>query len=188
MARQVMSTCAKCGLHLPLCLPRAGEPCMLWICTGCGATYGAVLDCQRVAELLANVRPAKLELNPERLEHLPEAADAFISQLQSQDSYHGRERRERTRHRVVAPVAVMPLGDAFQPSEDAFLATTLDVSRSGLSILSTRAISTQAILVDLLRDHANSLQVIVHPVRCRTHRRFYEIGGPFMTKMVDLGC
>jgi hypothetical protein len=158
---------------------------MRWFCTGCGAAYDAVVDCQRVAELLTNVRPARLELNPESFAHLPEAADAFIARLQTDESYVGPERRDGTRHRVVAPVAVLPLGDAFQPSDDAFLATTIDVSRSGLAILSTRAVSARAVLVDLLRYDAAGLQVIVYPARCRVHRRFYEIGGPFMTKMVE---
>ncbi len=188
MTRKAMPGCTKCGLALPLSYPLAGEACMRWVCTGCGAAYDAVLDSDRVAELLPNVRPAKLDLCPERLANMPAAADAFLARLRAEKSYAGPERRGGSRHRVVAPVAVMPLGAAFQPAGDAFLATTINVSQSGLAMLSTRAVQTRAILVDLLRYDAEGLQVIVHPARCRLCRRFYEIAGPFMLKTVESTC
>ena len=154
MTRKTMSRCAACGLPLPLSWPRGGEPCMRWFCTGCGAAYDAVLDCERIAELLPNVRPAKLELNAGSLAHFARGGRRLHRPAAGRRELRRPERRDGTRHRVIAPVAVMPLGAAFQPAGDAFLATTINVSQSGLAILSTRAVRAQAVLVDLLRYHA----------------------------------
>lgn len=66
-----------------------------------------------------------------------------------------------------------------------FLVLTRNVSRSGISLVSTRAVATAFLAVELPSAPEETSQVVVHVLRCQPRRSFYEIAGKFLTKMAS---
>jgi hypothetical protein len=176
-----IDSCAACGRALPLRLPHAGETATLWVCTGCGARYDAVLDRSAPEETTRNVRPAQIDFNRDGLVHPPEAIATFVAHLTNQKA--ATERRASNRHRLAAPVAAVPVDDDFRPVGQPFMATTRDVSTSGLALIHTRAVDAQYLAVELPAVAGKTMQVVMQVLRCRPLGRFYEIAGPFIVRL-----
>ncbi len=184
--RERILYCAECGLMLPLCLPVEGETSRSWACTGCGARYEAVLDKSQPLELIQHVRPYKLAFNLKCNEQVPKAIADFIAQVMP-DAYRGPEKRCFERYPIVTPVAAMPLGTGLEPFGASFMALTRNISRSGVALVSTRSVSAPFLAVELPCGPDGAMQVVIQVVRRRPIRCFYEIAGPFLTKMADAG-
>lgn len=181
-----MLKCRGCGLLLPLCLSGDGKRKRSWACAGCGKRYDAFLVEEQPLELIQHVRPCKLSFAHHGVQPPPKAIVDFIARIRP-EALRGPEKRGCPRFSVVTPVAVMPLDERLEPVGTPFLVLTRNISRSGMAMVSARAVAPAAFLgVELPRSPKESSQVVVHVRRCRPVRSFYEIAGKFLTKMISL--
>jgi len=183
--RTAIKRCATCGLTLPLRSPGPRERSMTWICTGCGTSYDAVLESRHAPDCIQHVRPARLRFKLPRDEQFPKAIAEFVAQIVPEMAYAGPQRRAFERYPVVTPIAVMPLGDGLEPSGEAFMAVTRNISKSGLAFACTRALTASYVAVEIPDATREGIQVVLSTLRCRPLRCFYEIAGRFLTRMLE---
>lgn len=178
-------TCRGCGQSLPLRLSGTGERGRNWACAGCGERYEGFLNNTHRLELIQHVRPDRLSFAHHGIQQPPSALAEFIARIHP-EVLRGPDQRACPRFSVVTSVAVMPLSDSLEPMGPPFLVLTRNISRSGMAMVSTRAVATDAMLgVELPRCPEEASQVVVHVLRCQPMRSFYEIAGQFLTKMVS---
>lgn len=177
--------CATCGVDLPLRAPPAGQRGMSWICTGCGSCYHGVLTEDTSPQAIQHIRPAAIQFDRSNLLHPPQAIAQFIRNRLSEKFYvyRGPERRYSQRHPLVAPVIAMPISDTFQPAGEAFMVMVRNISTKGVALISTRAVNTKLLAIELGAASTDSMQLVVRVLRCRIIDRFYEIAGSFLTRM-----
>jgi hypothetical protein len=178
-----IDSCPACGQSLPLRLPEAGRNGVEWICTGCGARFVAILDHSTFPKLARNVRPAEIQFDRSRLADPPSALAAFAADFGHKGHHRLVERRAFVRHVLVAPVAVVPIDEDYEPVGEAFMAVTRDVSSGGVSLIHTRAAETKLIVVELPATSDETIQVAVRVLRCRPVGLFYEIAGQFVVRL-----
>jgi len=177
--------CASCGLVLPLRRPGPGREGRNWTCTGCGAGYCAVLAERCSAKVVQHVRPAGIRFDKSNLRQPTEAIAKFIRKRLDDRSYEGHERRRAERYCIVAPAVAMPMDEMVQPAGEAFMVVMKDISTSGIALVSTRAVNTKFLALELCAASDENMQLLVHVLRCRIIHRFYEIAGQFLTRMDD---
>jgi hypothetical protein len=141
------------------------------------------LDRDQPLELIERVRPARISFDVARAEPPPSAIADFIARILPDGCYAGPEKRDCERFPIVAPVAVMPLGNGLEPAGAPFMALTRNISRSGIGLVSTRAACTEFIAVEWPCVSGQGMQLVVQVLRCRPLRSFYDIGGKFLTRM-----
>jgi hypothetical protein len=177
-----IGSCVCCGLWLPLRLAGPHETDATWFCSGCGAQYGAVLDKAAPPDVLQNVRPAAFEFQRDSLENPLEAIGTFIREMIREGQIVA-NRRQSSRHQLVVPVTVVPVDEGFCPLGQPFMAMTRDISTTGLSLIHTRAVPCQRLIVELRVPSAAGIQVVLQVTRCRALGRFYEIAGYFIMRL-----
>jgi len=165
--------------------PKFGERTTEWVCTACGTHREGVLAKVAILERLQHIRPARIDFDRENVVLLPEAIADFVTRMSCEKSYWGSERRVGERHNTTVPVAVIPLGDAFQPTEDPFMGITRDISTTGVALIATRAVRSRFFAVEFTSRFQETTQMVVRAVRCRPIRHLYEIAGPFFSKMQE---
>jgi len=183
--RTAIEYCHRCGLTLPLCSPGPGERSMTWYCTGCGTSYEAVLEQEPSPDRIQNVRPARLRFRLPRGAEFPKAIAEFVARMVPEKAHPGAQKRALDRYPVVTPIAVMPLGDRLELVGETFMAVTKNISGSGLALVCTRAVRARYLAVEILEYAREGIQVVVHVLRCRPVRCFYEIAGRFVTRMLE---
>ena len=174
--------CAKCGQALPLRWPTPGARSRLWNCTGCRTPYDAVLDREVSLELIQHVQPAEIDFGRRDFLHVPETIAEFIARWFCEEGYEGPERRTSRRHRVTTPVVALPIDQGFEPLGDPFMVMSRSISGTGMALVSTRAVTTGFLAVELSTALGKRMQLVMRVLRCRPIHRFYEIGGKFLTK------
>ncbi len=178
-----IGNCVSCGLLLPLRLAGPGEEDTNWACSGCGAQYGAVLDRSAPQELFHNVRPAVFKFDRSQVPSKPpEALAAFIQQMIGEGQMFA-NRRSTARHQLVVPVTAVPVDVGFFPIGEPFTAITRDISTKGLSLIHTRAVRCERLVVELPNRSGAAIQLVLQVARCRALGRFYEIAGPFTMRL-----
>ena len=175
--------CEKCGQALPLRWPTPGTRSRLWNCTACRTPYNAVLDREVSLELIQHVRPAEIKFGRRDLLQVPETIADFIAKWFCEKAYQGPEKRGIRRYPVTTPVVAMPIDASFEPVGDPFMAMSRNVSGTGMAVISTRAVTTEFLAVELSTGQGERMQLVMHVLRCRPTGRFYEIGGVFLTKV-----
>ena len=177
-----LDDCRHCGQPLPLALPRPGESPVRWTCARCGAAYEAVLAGVPLAEALASVHPTRLTFDRQGLSRPPDLIVEFLVRLLREEPVH-HERRQATRHALAVPVIALPMDSTFRPVDAAFLAVTRNISVTGLSLVHTRAVAAQLMVVELAGSASETMQFVMRVLRCRPLRNLYEIAGPFLLRL-----
>lgn len=177
--------CDSCGLLLPLRHPGPGREGRNWTCTGCGAGYRAILAEQCSAKVVQHVRPAGIQFDKSNLVQPTEAIAKFIRKRLVERSYDGHERRRSERYSIVAPAVAMPMDEMVQPAGEAFMVVVKDISTAGVALVSTRAVNAKFLAIELCAASGETMQLLVHVLRCQIIQRFYEIAGQFLTRMDD---
>jgi hypothetical protein len=184
MMEQRTLYCAGCGLLLPLYAPGNGARTQRWACAGCDTRYDAVLARDASLELINRIRPHRMPFGPIATGQVSKAISELIARI-APKAYSGPEKRTVERFPFVAPVAVILLSDTMAPVGAPFMVLTRNISRSGIALVSTRPVNTEFCAVALPSAGEETIQFVVQVVRCRPLRSFYEIGGRFVTRMVE---
>lgn len=90
------------------------------------------------------------------------------------------EHREFPRHCVTPAV---PVDDAHCPTDASFVALTRNISQGGISLIHSSPVATKLLAIELRIPESEPLQIIVRLDRCRRIGDFYELAGPFVTKL-----
>ena len=155
---------------------------MEWLCTACGSRHDALIAGDADFRLLRHVRPLGIHFDRSRLNDLPRAITEAIEEM-SRGGYGGLERRQTDRFRMMQVVLAIPYAADFQPAGDQFVTITRDISRSGLSLVATRAVHAKYLATELISTGGDVMGVVMRIVRCCTFRRFYEVAGELVTRI-----
>ncbi len=119
-------------------------------------------------------------------QEITQYVECLIAQLADQGLfYRGPNRRSEERHRVALPVTATPLDQHLQPMGDSFVATTRDISNSGISIIHSASVASecQFLAVELCDTDRRFLQAAVEILRRGPVGPFKELAGKFVTKV-----
>ncbi len=182
-AERLVSRCHRCGLELPLRPPDGAERAKQWSCCRCGTRYSAVLLEGRPFADLANVQPAHFEFDRRALLEPPGGIVEYLRRHLSSDHPFFLERRDVTRYPVAAAVAVMPVDVHFNPLGSPWMVVARDLSKRGMGVVSSRAVRSRLLVVELSGAEDARVQLVLRVLRCRPVQSFYEIGGEFLTRI-----
>ncbi len=178
-----IETCGNCGQLLPLRLAGPREREKPWLCSRCHTRYDAVLGRDSPLELIQHVRPMGIKFCKADYQRVPQAIAEFIRKcLAVEEDYWGPERRSSERHGVAIPAVMMPIDAGFDPIGEATMVMARNISNRGASLVGTRAVNARFLAVELCTACGEQMQLVMRVLRCRFIRRFYEIGGQFVTK------
>ena len=111
----------------------------------------------------------------------PERVANFIRRvIRGEKFYPGPERRNSLRYPITMPVKATPLGNHHEPTGEAFLAVTRDISIGGLCMYHLEAVSSRFLQLELTSHSDERLDVVLEVVRCRQTGPFFEIAGRFV--------
>jgi hypothetical protein len=128
--------------------------------------------------------PNSIKFNNRTLLFPPQELMVFVTRLVATE-YEGPQRRGFKRYPFIVPAAVMPIDHEYQPTEDAFVAVTRDLSSTGLSLFATRLTASTLLAVELLSPRLPNLQFVLQALRCKSTGRYYEIAGELVGKQED---
>jgi hypothetical protein len=91
------------------------------------------------------------------------------------------ERRESERASLLATVTAIPLSGSGEPCGEPFKAAARDVSEGGLSLLHTRAVTSEFLAVrwSPLGASGHHVNLVLEVHRCQPMGPFYEVAGRF---------
>jgi DNA-binding response OmpR family regulator len=94
------------------------------------------------------------------------------------------ERRKTDRVSLLATVVAVPVNRKFEPVGEAFKAAARDVSQGGMSMLHTRAVTSEylALRWQSLASKNSFIKVVMKLCRCRPMGPFYEVAGEFVMR------
>jgi hypothetical protein len=168
--------CTGCRQLLPLCPPLAGEQATHWICAQCGTAYEATLRTNASIRQRKRVLLVGLNLQGSDNSRALDGLGAFLRRELS-PSMLNHERRRQQRFALVSPAVVRPLNTGFSEVGAPFWAYVRDISTHGVGLVATRSITD-----DMLAFQVFGMQLVMQVRRCRTMKRFYEIGGPLIVR------
>ena len=105
----------------------------------------------------------------------------FVKSLVPRGAYTGREVRVSVRHPLFADLQVQPVGADYRPFGAQFSAVTRDISVGGLGLISPVLVATPLLIVRIDHPHGFSKCLLMEVRRCRPFRKYFEVGGPFVT-------
>ena len=127
---------------------------------------------------------------PNKLIHPPEDISTFVVSLikrltQEGLYYQGPDRRHEERHAIAIQVNAIPLDDQIQPVGYGFVATTRDISSTGISLIHFDRLVCPFLAVEIAIPKERSFQAAVEVLRCRPIGPYYEVAGKFVTKLYN---
>ena len=171
----VLANCELCGNGMALCPP--GGVCLSrpYGCNDCDAIYIGSYDCQcsgvfcgpeRVfcdRSTCSHIREMKLDLQNEIDEF---TASCLTGKLDpsSRRTYAGAERRQSVRHPLEVLVVVVPLNEYYRVIDRPRLASTQDISTTGLSLISDRSFDASSVVVDFNSSGNSKLRLVANVV------------------------
>ena len=93
------------------------------------------------------------------------------------------EHRKFRRHCLTLAVAAVPVDEAHRPTDASFIALTRNISQGGISLIHSGPVAAKLLAIELPMPEGESLQVVMRLDRCRRIGDFYELAGPFVTKL-----
>ena len=126
---------------------------------------------------------------PKQLIYPPEEIAQFVAGLIKRLTeeglfYDGPDRVPKAIRRHLQ-VRVIPLNNQLRPLGLGFVASTRDISRSGIAIIHHRPLECPFLAVQISNLNGRTLQSAVEVLRCRSLGRFFEAAGKFVTTVYD---
>lgn len=152
-----------------------------------GAGHTLVAKIENSFDELSNCVSEELEsLLTSAQQRLPEPPQAMLNYLERNFEEPGSqgERRKSDRVSLLATVTAVPVTDKFQACGEAFKAAARDISQGGMSLLHTRAVSSDYLGLrwQSLASTKCFVKVVMQVSRCAPMGPFYELGGQFVTR------
>lgn len=117
----------------------------------------------------------------EELAEPPQAMLNFLERTFADPGAAG-DRRRGERVSLLATVAALPVDGEFNPAGEAFRAAARDISSGGISLLHTRAVSSECMALrwQTLNSKTTFITAAIQLTRCRPMGPFYELAGQFV--------
>ncbi len=150
-----------------------------------GAGHTLVAKIENSFEELSSCVSEELEaLLAAAQQDLPDPPQAMLSYLERNFEEPGNqgERRQSDRVSLLATVTAVPVSEKFQACGEPFKAAARDVSQGGISLLHTRAVSSEFLGLrwQSLASTKRYVKVVMQLSRCASMGPFYELGGKFV--------
>jgi hypothetical protein len=100
-------------------------------------------------------------------------------------NFHGQEARKQKRHATAAPVTVVPLGADLRVVGQPTRTVTVNISSGGAAIVFPRLITEPYLVLDFAACGVELLPVILKIKRTRRLAMAFEIGGEFLSRIVN---
>lgn len=151
-----------------------------------GAGHTLVAQIESAFEQATSCVPEELDgLLASAHDQLPEPPQAMLNYLERNFDAPGGQGERRTTDRVslLATVTAVPVTAKFQACGEPFKAAARDISQGGLSMLHTRALSSEFVGLrwQSLASKKSFVKVVMQLTRCQPMGPFYEVAGQFVT-------
>jgi hypothetical protein len=103
--------------------------------------------------------------------------ELFVERTQ----YDGPERRQAERHRVVVPIALVPVDDELNPVDEGFRGITRDLSATGVSFLHLRDVGAAHLIAQFVASKVGVVKVQLEVVRTEFLDPLYVTAAQFVT-------
>ncbi len=174
--------CSSCQSSLPLSEALIKDDAKVWICKGCSSEYSAVLAPDYSIDELRNVSPEPILLDTSGVSPpLPEML-AFAQRFGARESKNV-EKRNATRHPVIAAVYAMELSDRLQPCSSPFQILCRNLSSGGICLINDRSIQSDFLVIEMSAAGGVPIQTLAHILRRRPIGPYHDIGAEFVTKL-----
>ena len=107
----------------------------------------------------------------------------FVKGLIPRQYHAGREMRFNLRRPFVAEVLVQKVDKDYQPVGLELTTVTRDISVGGLCFIAPMFIETPLVIVRIDHPSGVAKRLLMEVRRCRPFRKYFEVGGPFVTNM-----
>ncbi len=107
----------------------------------------------------------------------------FVKGLIPRQSHTGREMRINLRRPFVAEILVQKVDKDYQSVGLEFATVTRDISVGGLCFIAQMFIETPLVIVQIDHPSGMAKRLLMEVRRCRPFRKYFEVGGPFVTDM-----
>ncbi|MFV2065712.1 MAG: hypothetical protein ACC645_01940 [Pirellulales bacterium] len=124
----------------------------------------------------------RIEFDATQVEQPSAEVAAIIAKLVPQEREEP-EHRQFPRHCVTLAVSAVPVDEAHRPTDASFVALTRNISQGGISLIHSSPVAAKLLAIELPMPGSEPLQVVVRLDRCRRIGEFYELAGPFVTKL-----
>ena len=124
----------------------------------------------------------RIEFDTMHLEHPTAEIAAIIAKFAPPEEGEP-EHRDFPRHCVTLAVSAVPVDEDYRPTDASFVALTRNISQGGISLIHSSPVATKLLAIELPMPGSESLQVVVRLDRCRRIGEFYELAGPFVTRL-----
>jgi hypothetical protein len=111
----------------------------------------------------------------------PASLVRFVRSLQMGDEPDD-ERRASKRFNLSIEVPAVPLDKSLRVCGKPFLGISRNVSAGGMALVYTRPVPAAFLLVTLNSPEGEEVQLLLHVMRCRRLKHFFEIGGRFVAR------
>jgi len=175
-----ISDCFRCGCALPLRSPVGAEVGIDWVCVGCGARFKAVRIQNCPAETRDNVRPAGFAIEFADYEPPPEALEKFLAKIRGNADV---AKRYAPRQVTALGVAALPIDEHFLPCGEGFRSYVHAIDTEGAALLHVRQIRAPFLVLKIFPESPQATQVLLKVKLCTALGPFYEIDGPFVSKV-----
>ncbi len=152
-----------------------------------GAGHTLIAKIESSLELLSMCVSDELETilaaAHDELAEPPQAMLNFLERFFDEPGSQG-ERRKSDRVSLLATVAAVPVTRKFQTCGEPFKAAARDVSQGGMSMLHTRAVSSEFVALrwQSLASKKSFIKVVMQLTRCHPMGPFYEVAGQFVMR------
>ena len=92
-------------------------------------------------------------------------------------------RRQEQRRPLTLPCYIVPVDEDDKPRGKTIPAITTDISSGGISLLYTRAMEPQRVLMKISKSPEVSIHLIAEIVRCGEVNGYFKIGAKFIKKV-----
>lgn len=111
----------------------------------------------------------------------PKGLRDFVNTL-VEESQSGKQNRSSRRYRLGMEVPAVPLDKKLRAVGDPFVAFSRNISTGGICLVHTSPVAVPFLLLQLVQRSGVAVQLVLKVLHCRRHKRFFEIGGTFVTR------
>jgi len=185
-----IAACDFCQSKISLCWPSRDRPAGLWRCRSCRSLYLARAN-ERDGSIFRGGVSEASDADPfgrEFLRFPPQVATIsnadlmVLNHVSNPVADDGSGDRRVTRHSLRVPITIVPLTDNLRIAGPASPAYTIDLSRSGISLIHRSPIADSLLAVDFAPAGLPTISVILQALRCSRVGEGYTLSGRLLCR------
>lgn len=175
------NSCVSCGKSLPEGGLGVVESTGERVCPDCQSAYQEALGEECPPEVRARVQPTAFRFDEGSIAPPTERLVETTRELGALETKN--DSRIHPRRVINVPILTLPLNDKMQPTDQAFVTISCNISKSGICLMSDRKITEPYVAVQLPKVGNQKIQVAMEILRRREVAGLQEIGGKFVARV-----